>query len=113
MQIIGKLLELLPLQKGEGKNGTWKKQNIIVETEETYPKKICISIWGDKINSGILIPGETLNISFDIESREYNGKWYTDVKALKVESAGNQQIRPNIEETELPQQLEPENDLPF
>lgn len=80
---------MLPLQTGNGKNGPWKKQDIIVETTAQYPKKICISIWGDKINPSVLQDGAMLNISFDVESREYNGRWYTDVKAWKIESAGN------------------------
>src|SRR6185295_10130134 len=88
MQLTAKLVQLLPLQTGTGKNGQWKKQDIIVETEGQYPKKICVSIWGDKINESLLKVGSQLNISFDVESREYNGRWYTDVKAWKIETAG-------------------------
>lgn len=88
MQLTAKLVQLLPLQTGAGKNGPWKKQDIIVETEGQYPKKVCISIWGDKINDSLLKTGAMLTISFDVESREYNGRWYTDVKAWKVETAG-------------------------
>ena len=88
MQLTAKLIQLLPLQTGTGKNGPWKKQDVIVETGGSYPKKICVSIWGDKINESVLKVGNSLNIDFDIESREYNGRWYTDVKARKVESAG-------------------------
>src|SRR3569832_774754 len=87
MQLTAKLIQLLPLQTGTGKNGQWKKQDIIVETEGQYPKKVCISIWGDKINESVLQVGSQLNVSFDVESREYNGRWYTDVKAWKIEPA--------------------------
>ncbi len=85
MQLTAKLTQLLPIQTGSGKNGEWKKQDIIVETDGQYPKKICISIWGDKINEGQLQIGNLLKIDFDIESREYNSKWYTDIKAWKIE----------------------------
>ncbi|MBN8878814.1 MAG: DUF3127 domain-containing protein [Chitinophagaceae bacterium] len=88
MELTAKLIQLLPLQTGTGKNGEWKKQDIIVETNAQYPKKVCISVWGDKINTGQLQIGQSLNISFDVESREYNGRWYTDVKAWKIETAG-------------------------
>ena len=91
MQLIAKLFQILPIQTGTGKNGEWKKQDIIVETDGQFAKKICISIWGDKINESILKVGNNLKIDFDIESREYNGKWYTDVKAWKVEMAGGMQ----------------------
>ena len=90
MQLTAKLIQLLPPQTGSGKNGQWKKQDIIIETDGQYPKKICISVWGDKINESQLKPGNELKIDFDIESREYNGRWYTDVKAWKIESTGNQ-----------------------
>lgn len=61
---------------------------MIVETDGQYPKKICISVWGDKINEDQLKVGNRLKIDFDVESREYNTKWYTDVKAWKIEVEG-------------------------
>jgi Domain of unknown function (DUF3127) len=85
MQLTAKLNQLLPVQTGSGKNGQWKKQDIIVETDGQYPKKVCISVWGDKIDLEKLKPGNLLKIDFDVESREYNGKWYTDVKAWKID----------------------------
>jgi hypothetical protein len=90
MQLTAKLIQILPLQTGTGRNGEWKKQDVIVETDGQYPKKICISIWGDKINPSLLQTGKNLTIDFDVESREFNGRWYTDVKAWKVEAAGEQ-----------------------
>ena len=89
MQLQARLINILPLQKGTSKNGEWKKQDIIVETDDQYPKKICVSIWGDKINESLLKEGNKLDISINIESREYNGKWYTDVKAWKIELVGD------------------------
>lgn len=89
MQLTAKVIQILPLQTGAGKNGEWKKQDIIVETEGQYPKKVCISVWGDKINANQLVVGRKLKIDFDVESREYNSRWYTDVKAWKVEVVGS------------------------
>ena len=88
MELVAKLIQLLPLQTGQGKNGPWKKQDCIVETEGTYPKKVCISVWGDKIDERVLQIGNKLKIQFDVESREYNGRWYTDCKAWKIEADG-------------------------
>lgn len=117
MQIVAKLIQLLPLQTGSGKNGEWKKQDIIVETEGQYPKKICISIWGDKINKSQLVTGAMLRIDFDVESREYNSKWYTDVKAWKVERVGNNSIEDNsVSEFPVAEPADAglkEDDLPF
>ena len=86
MQLTAKLTAILPEQTGAGKNGTWKKQDIIVETDGQYPKKVCISFWGEKHDRNLLKIGAKLTISFDIESREFNGKWYTDVKGWKLEA---------------------------
>ena len=87
MDISGKIIQLLPAQNGQGKNGAWKKQEFVLETGDTYPKKVCIAVWGDKIDLNSFKLGDALDVSFDVESREYNGKWYTDVKAWKVVSA--------------------------
>jgi hypothetical protein len=84
MDISGKIISLLPLQTGQGKNGTWKKQEFILETGDTYPKKVCIAAWGDKIDMSPVKPGVAVTVSFDVESREFNGRWYTDVKAWKI-----------------------------
>lgn len=85
MNLTAKLTQLLPLQTGAGKNGPWKKQDIIVETEGPFPKKVCVSIWGEKIDNTQLQIGNHLRIDFDLESREYNERWYTDVKAWKID----------------------------
>jgi len=86
MQLKAKLIELLPLQSGEGKNGTWKKQDIIVETVGEFPKKICISCWGSLANNEMIKEiGKTFVFSIDIESKEYNNRWYTEIRALKIE----------------------------
>lgn len=86
MQITAKLIQLLPLQTGKSTKGEWKKQDIIVETEEEYSRKVCVSIWGDKIDSSQLQVGNKLIIDFNIESREFNERWYTDVKAWRIET---------------------------
>lgn len=115
MQLTAKLIQILPLQSGTGKNGQWKKQDIIVETEATYPKKICISIWGDKIDAAQLQTGNLLKIDFDVESREFNGRWYTDVKAWKIEVAGNATIPVSEKAGGLsgPENTNNDDDLPF
>jgi hypothetical protein len=84
MDISGKIVQFLQVQTGQGKNGPWKKQDFILETGDQYPKKVCIAVWGDKIDLSNIKPGDAVDVSFDVESREYNGRWYTDVKAWKV-----------------------------
>ncbi len=89
MDINGKLVQLLGVQTGQGKNGPWKKQEFILETGDTYPKKVCIAVWGEKIDMSQFQVGDAIQVSFDVESREFNGRWYTDVKAWKVVSQGS------------------------
>ncbi|MFN4145519.1 MAG: DUF3127 domain-containing protein [Runella sp.] len=112
MDIKGKVLQLLPLQTGEGKNGTWRKQEFVIETEGQYPKKVCISAWGDKINESALQPGKEINVSFDIESREYNGRWYTDVKAWRIEEISANTIAENSAQASAPAAARPTTPLP-
>ena len=117
MQLTATLTQLLPLQSGESKNGTWKKQDIIVSTDGQYPKKICVSIWGDKINESQLQIGNVLTIFYELESREYNNKWYTDIKAWKIENASSVSIPIANTYIPIPQNFDtPEQedeDLPF
>lgn len=114
MIITAKLIHLLPIQKGEFKNGQWKKQDIIVETDGQYPKKVCVSIWGDKIKEDQLQVGNFLTISYELESREYNNKWYTDVKAFKIELINNPETIPLNNTFENTVDLtEDDEDLPF
>ncbi|GHB40139.1 DUF3127 domain-containing protein [Mongoliitalea lutea] len=91
MELSGKIIQIMPLQSGNGKNGVWKKQDYILETNAQYPKKVCVTVWGDNIDSFSLQNGEQVTIAIDVESREYNGKWYTDVKAWKVQKGSAQQ----------------------
>ena len=88
MELVGKIIKILPLQEGQGANGPWKKQDYIIETEEQYPKKVCFNAWGDKITQFNVQEGQSYKVSINIESREYNERWYTDVRAWKVEPAG-------------------------
>ena len=84
LEISGKIIEILEVKSGQSANGEWRKQEYVLETEAQYPKKVCFMAWGDKIDQFNIQKGETLEVSIDLESREYNGRWYTDVKAWKV-----------------------------
>lgn len=85
LKIAGKVVEILEEQSGEGRNGPWRKQDFVIETAGEYPKKICITQWGDDIEKFGVGEGDELTAHIDIQSREYQGRWYTDVKAWRVE----------------------------
>tara|TARA_R100001082_G_scaffold8635_1_gene5050 strand:- start:13 stop:288 length:276 start_codon:yes stop_codon:yes gene_type:complete len=84
MYIEGKIIQVNDEISGEGANGSWRKQDYILETQGDYPKKICFTVWGEKIDEFAIKKDEEVNVSINLESREYNSKWYTDVKAWKV-----------------------------
>ena len=118
MDITGKVDLLLPLQTGQGKNGTWKKQEFVLLIEGTYPKKVCFSLWGDKIDQANLKAVDQVQVSFDLESREYNGRLYTEAKAWKVskDAGGSQGIdtMPSYDAPPFPADQDmPADDLPF
>ena len=86
LHITGKVIKILEEQSGKGKNGPWRKRDFILETEGEYPRKVCITQWGDQIDKNSVKKDETVTAFIDIQSREYKGNWYTDVKAWKIET---------------------------
>ncbi|MDN3689598.1 DUF3127 domain-containing protein [Cyclobacterium jeungdonense] len=89
MELTGKIIQALEEQSGNGRNGTWRKRDYIMETPGQYPKKVCLTVWGDKIDQFNIQPGQEITASIEVESREYNGRWYTDVKVWRVNSPDN------------------------
>ncbi|MEI7504151.1 MAG: DUF3127 domain-containing protein [Paludibacter sp.] len=88
MEISGKIIAVLPIATGQGKNGTWRSQDYVLETADQYPKKVCFNLFGDKIDQFPIAIDEVVNVSFDVESKEYNGRWFTNVRAWKVDKNG-------------------------
>jgi hypothetical protein len=87
MEITGKIIAVLTAQTGEGKNGPWRSQDYILETMDQYPKKVCFNLFGAKIDQYPVAIDDQVTVSFDIESREWNGRWFTSIRAWKVEKA--------------------------
>lgn len=85
LNISGIVLNILPLQSGTSKAGNqWQKQDFILETGGQYPRKVCVCLFGDNVEKFPLQVGQSVTASVDIESREFNGRWYTDVRAWNV-----------------------------
>ncbi len=113
MELKGKIIQLLPPQTGMGKKGQWKKQEFIVETQSQYPKKVCLSVWGDKIDQFSLAVGDTVNVSVELESREYNSRWYTEARAWKVEKSASGSMAPPVGDEPFVADGGASDDLPF
>lgn len=103
MEISGRIIQVLPLQSGTSKAGNaWKKQEYVLETQENYPRKVKFDFFGDKVDQYPLNVGEDVIVSYDLESREFNGRWYTDVRAWKAEKAGNAAAQQLVETSHEP-----------
>lgn len=106
IRLQGKVVQILKEQGGQGKNGPWRKRDFILEIPGKYPKKVCITQWGDAIDQQAVQEGMDVTASVDIQSREYNGNWYTDVKAWKIEQGSGQQNAPGAPQSPPPPSTE-------
>jgi len=122
LEVSGKIVKKLDVQSGTSARGDWKKQEFVIETMEQYPKKICISLWGDKVDDlNNYQEGQSIKCGINIESREYNGRWYTDVRAWKMdplqggasEGGSPVNIQSFDEVADAPSNDEEVDDLPF
>ena len=101
MNISGKVVQVLPIQTGTSKAGKqWQKQEFVLEQGGQYPRKVCISLFGDNV-AKIPQVGQDVMVSVDIDSREFNGRWYTEIKAWNIVQTGAQPAAP------APQQVAP------
>ena len=111
MEIKGKIIQILEKKSGTSSNGNWTKQGFIVETTEQFPKKIFVTDWNDKLNVSAFL-NQSITVYVNIESREYKGNWYTDIKAWKIDQDKNNNTPNQI--IELPKSEDDESDiLPF
>lgn len=90
MEISGKIIAVLPPQGGVSKAGRqWKKQEYVLETHDNFPKKVKFDFFGDRVDQYPLAIGDEVTVSFDIESREFNGRWYTDIHGWRADKGVN------------------------
>lgn len=116
MELSGKITHVLDEKSGTSSRGPWRKQEYVIETPGDYPKQVCFMVWGDKIDQFGIAEGQELTVHFDLESREYNGRWYTDVKAWRVDSADATDQPPTEDNPPPPTEAPPsdfDDDIPF
>ncbi|MCD8072702.1 MAG: DUF3127 domain-containing protein [Alistipes sp.] len=88
MEIEATVVKLLPVVKGTSARGEWTKQEVILEQPGEFGRKLCVSFWGDKaLDAATLKEGETVTVSLNLESREFNGRWYTEARVWKMTKA--------------------------
>ena len=92
MEAQGKVIAILEARSGVSKAGReWMSQEYVIETPGQYPKRICFNLFGaDRINEAHIQMGEDIIVEFDIDAREWQGRWFNSIRAWKVERAGAQ-----------------------
>ncbi|MBO8485718.1 MAG: DUF3127 domain-containing protein [Bacteroidetes bacterium] len=91
LELEGKIIRKLNVQSGVSARGNWSKQEFIIEYQEgNFPSQACFNVWGeDKVKDLERFQiGDSVKVSFNISSREYNGRWYTDLRAWRLDSSG-------------------------
>ncbi|NLZ73822.1 MAG: DUF3127 domain-containing protein [Bacteroidales bacterium] len=88
MEFTGKIIAVLPPKSGVSKSSgsEWKLQEYVIENNDQYPKKMCFTVFGeDKIKEFNINMGDDLTISFDIDARQWNDRWFNSIRAWRVE----------------------------
>lgn len=106
--IEGKIFAILPETRGVGQRGEWVSQDFVLKTDDNYPKNICFTILGaDKIKEANIKIGDVVSIGVNIESREFNGRWYTSIKAWSVKRKFEAQAAKQAPPAPTPQPSQP------
>ena len=91
MDIEGKVIAVLPVTTGTSREGKeWQKGGFVIEVQGSYPRNVAMTLFGDKVQQTPQV-GSYVKCGIDIDSHEYNGRWYTEVRCFAVNLAGYQQ----------------------
>ena len=97
MEFTGKIIHIGQERGGVSKTtgNEWKVQEYVIEDHSQYPKKMCFEVFGtDRINQFNIQMGEELTVSFDIDARQWQDRWFNTIRAWKVERVGAQAAGP-------------------
>ena len=109
LNVTGRVLQILPLQQGTSKAGKpWKSLVFVLETGGQYPKKVPIKLFGESVDKFPLQIGQEVTASLDLDGREWEGKWFPEIKAWNIVYAGAQQAAPAPQPTYQPPQPQPD-----
>lgn len=83
---------MLPERSGTSARGEWHSRQFVIETQEQYPKHLCFEVFGaDRLAQFNIQGGETITVSFDIDARQWQDKWFNSIKAWNITRPGQQQ----------------------
>lgn len=98
MEFEGVVYKIMPVTRGTSARGDWQRQEVIFELPQEFSRKICVIFFNKESEVARLREGMTCTVSVNIESREYNGKWYTDVRAWRVQPKQEEAAAPAMPE---------------
>lgn len=85
MDLQGKVIAVLPARSGVSARGEWKSQSFVIETHDSFPRKMVFDVFGEERLTRFNIQlGQEVNVSFDIDAHEYNGRWFNNIRAFDV-----------------------------
>ena len=88
MEITGKLITILQETRGESQRGPWVRGGFVIETDGDYPRKVAFTTFGE--DRLAMVKSLALNspvvVNFNPESREYEGRWFTDLRCTRVQN---------------------------
>ena len=93
MNIVGIFIKALPEISGVSDRGEWVRGGLVIETQGSYPTKVAFTVFGEDRVGAVrtLVVGALVSVDFSPESREYGGKWYTDLRVSRITKMQNQQ----------------------
>ncbi len=97
MEITGKITHIMEARTGKSaRTGSdWVVQEFVLETHDQYPRRCAFEVFGaDRLREMNIQPNEELTVSFDIDAREFNGRWYNSIRAWKVERVPEGGVQP-------------------
>ena len=104
MEFEGVVYKIMPVTRGTSARGEWQRQDVVFEVPSEFSRKICVTFFNKESDVAKLREGETFLVSVNVESREYNGRWYTDVRAWRVQPKQAQPQAP-MNEAPLPSEI--------
>lgn len=128
MELQGRVIVALPERSGVSSRGEWKSQEFVIETHESYPKKMVFNVFGaERLQRFGVKVGQEVNVSFDVDAHEYNNRWFNSINAFDVRvvdpassapSAGqNESQAPTVSQSAPAASEQPQtpasDDLPF
>jgi hypothetical protein len=109
MELKGKIINVFAEERGQSVKGEWVKRSFLIETDEQYPKQIKIDAFGDKLNVEFIKKNNIVTVFVNIESKEYNGRYFTNINAYKIELMGKEKQ----EEKKQEEKYNESDELPF